>query len=508
MNPKILEIFDRHYPKGHPAREILLQHSRMVAKKALEAALHVAAEGPDLDFIAEAALLHDIGIGKTHAPDIGCHGKEAYICHGYLGREILEAEGLFRHALVCERHTGTGLGEGEILKAGLPLPVRDMRPQSLEEEILCYADKFFSKNPGDAGREKPLFQIRKQLKGFGEDQLARFDAWHSRFGGSSGLISRPSAWQEFSLIEKLRSRKKDARILVGSGDDAALLSSLTRPVISTDTQREGIHFLRGWMSHEALGYKAVMAAASDLAASFARPVALFVNLGLPAEEREKDILALQKGMERALEETGGSIGGGNICKAEVLCLDLFFVGEGEGFFPRRSLAQAGEGLYVTGFLGDAAAGCHALFRGREKEHPLLAEKFRCPKARFDAAALLFKAGVCCVMDISDGLAGDAAHMAKASALTFAFEPDSLPLSPELLAYCSQYGEDPLRFALTGGEDYELLFSANQDLAEKLKPLLPGIRRIGRCQEPSTGRVTGLPSWAVSGFSHEGPPSPG
>lgn len=501
MNPKILDVFDRHYPEGHPARDVLLQHSRMVAQKALEAALRVAGEGPDLDFIAEAALLHDIGIGKTHAPDIGCHGEHPYICHGFLGREMLEEEGLFRHALVCERHTGTGLGKEEILNAKLPLPLRDMRPQSLEEEILCYADKFFSKNLGDAGREKPLSKIRKQLAGFGEHQVARFDAWHYRFGGSSELTSRPSAWQEFSLIEKLRSSKKDPRILVGSGDDAALLASLQRPVISTDTQREGVHFLRGWMSHEVLGYKAVMAAASDLAASFARPVGLFINLGLPAWEREDDILALQGGMRKALRETGGSIAGGNICKAEVLCLDLFFVGEGESLFPRRSLAREGEGLYVTGFLGDAAAGCHALFRGREKEHPHLVAKFCTPKARFDAARLLFKTGVSCVMDISDGLAGDAAHMAKASALTLALGPEHLPLSPELLAYCHQYGEDPLRFALTGGEDYELLFTASEKKAKSLKGLLPFFFRIGTCLSLSSNTLSGLPEWATSGFCH-------
>ncbi|TYT75995.1 thiamine-phosphate kinase [Desulfobotulus mexicanus] len=501
MNPKILTILDHYYPEGHPAREILLQHSRMVARKALDAALQIMEEGPDLNFIAEAALLHDIGIGLTHAPGIGCHGKDAYICHGFLGHDILKKEGLPRHALVCERHTGTGLSKEEILKKKLPLPQRDMQPVSLEEEIICYADKFFSKNPGEAGREKPLAIIRSQLARFGDHQLERFDSWHSRFGGTKVKSAGKASWNEFDLIRKLTADKKDPVIPVGPGDDAALLPCLQRPVISTDTQREGVHFLRNWMSFEELGYRAVMATASDLAASFARPVALFVNLGLPPGEREVDILALQQGMLQALGETGGSIAGGNICKAEVLCVDLFMIGEGGEIFPRRSLAKTREGIYVTGFSGDAAAGCHALLSENRKGAEVLIRRFIKPKARFDAAALLSDAGVRCLMDISDGLAGDALHLAKASRLTLALNPDDIPLSPDLLGYASRCGKTPLFFALTGGEDYELLFTAEDSVAEKLSTKLSGITRIGTCLGASEGNITGLPEWATHGFSH-------
>ncbi|TWI73936.1 thiamin-phosphate kinase [Desulfobotulus alkaliphilus] len=502
MNPKILTILDHYYPEGHPARAILLQHSRMVARKALDAALQIMEEGPDLNFIAEAALLHDIGIGLTHAPDIGCHGKEAYICHGFLGHDILKKEGLPRHALVCERHTGTGLSKEEILKKKLPLPQRDMQPVSLEEEIICYADKFFSKNPGEAGREKPLEVIRSQLARFGDQQLERFDNWHRRFGTAKERSAEEKAfWDEFGLIRKLTADQKDPAIPVGPGDDAALLPCLQRPVISTDTQREGVHFLRNWMSFEELGYKAVMAAASDLAASFARPLALFVNLGLPPGEKEADILALQQGMHLALKETGGSIAGGNICKAEVLCVDLFMAGEGGEIFPRRSHAKSGEGIYVTGFSGDAAAGCHALLSENPKGAESLIRRFIKPKARFDAAILLADAGVRCLMDLSDGLAGDALHLAKASGLTLALDPHAIPLSPELLAYASRCGKDPLFFALTGGEDYELLFTAEDSIAEKLRSQLPGITRIGTCLGASEGKITGLPEWATHGFSH-------
>ena len=179
----VFAIIDRFYPEGHPARDILMAHSTSVRAKALAVARKVEGTGErvDLAFIEEAAMLHDIGIFKTHAPDIGCTGEAPYIVHGVIGRELLEELGYPRHARVCERHTGCGLLKDEIINAGLPLPHRDLVPETLEEIILCYADKFFSKNPGEAGSEKPVAVIRKQMEDFGSRQLATFDAWHSRF---------------------------------------------------------------------------------------------------------------------------------------------------------------------------------------------------------------------------------------------------------------------------------------------------------------------------------------
>ncbi len=156
------------------AYSILVHHSRLVADKALKVAARVCTHHPDFCFIEEAAMLHDIGIFLTNAPHIGCYGNKPYICHGYLGREILDKEGLPGHAVVCERHVGAGLTVTDIETGNLPLPVRAMAPVTLEEKIICFADKFYSKN---IGNEKTISQIRKELKRYGESKLKQFDEW-------------------------------------------------------------------------------------------------------------------------------------------------------------------------------------------------------------------------------------------------------------------------------------------------------------------------------------------
>ena len=176
MNP--LEIIDK-YCKEEELRHILLVHSRAVADKALAIARNHPELQADEQFIEEAALLHDIGIVRVNAPAIACVGEEPYICHGILGAEILRAEGLERHALVCERHTGTGLTLQQIIAQQLPLPHRDMQPVSIEEQIICFADKFFSKTRLES--EKSVEQARRSLEKFGGEGLVKFDAWCTCF---------------------------------------------------------------------------------------------------------------------------------------------------------------------------------------------------------------------------------------------------------------------------------------------------------------------------------------
>jgi len=170
------------YPPGTEGHKTLVQHSRCVAEKALAAAGTVRHLNPDLLFIEEAALLHDIGIFLTNSPELGCRGLHPYICHGYLGRELLDKKGFPRHALVCERHVGVGISPADITRQGLPLPNRDMRPVTLEEQIVCYADKFFSKDNADPEIEKPVADILKMLAAFGPVQSARFESWAKMFG--------------------------------------------------------------------------------------------------------------------------------------------------------------------------------------------------------------------------------------------------------------------------------------------------------------------------------------
>jgi len=179
MDP--IKIIEKYYKEHPEAKRFLLAHGSMVAKKALEVAKRLSHLAPDMDFIKEAALLHDIGIFLTYAPDIGCHGDKPYILHGILGREILESEGLPRHAIVCETHVGVGLTIEDIKKNKFPLPLRDMTPKTLEEKIIGYADKFFSKSK-DPLREKPLEYVRKEIGGYGEDKLKVFDEWAKLFG--------------------------------------------------------------------------------------------------------------------------------------------------------------------------------------------------------------------------------------------------------------------------------------------------------------------------------------
>lgn len=177
---RALAVLEKYYEKGTPLYETLVGHSMSVARKALDC-MHRRNLALDEEFIVEAAMLHDIGVGLCDAPGIYCTGSLPYICHGVEGRRILEAEGLRRHALVCERHTGSGLTVEDIKNQQLPLPLRDMTPQTVEERLICYADKFFSKS-GDVEREKDWDRVVKSMSVHGEGTLHRFLKLHEEFG--------------------------------------------------------------------------------------------------------------------------------------------------------------------------------------------------------------------------------------------------------------------------------------------------------------------------------------
>jgi uncharacterized protein len=174
-----LAIIDNYYTSNQQARKILLAHSIQVSRFAVEVASRVErTEAVDIEFIEEASLLHDIGMLYTNTPNLFCFGDSAYITHGVLGAELLRQEGFPRHALVCERHIGVGLSVEDIEEQRLPLPIRDMRPQSLEEIIVAYADLFFSKTtPGKRTPDK----IRSSLARYDSKKVTVFDQWHERF---------------------------------------------------------------------------------------------------------------------------------------------------------------------------------------------------------------------------------------------------------------------------------------------------------------------------------------
>jgi uncharacterized protein len=176
---KVLNLIHKYYAGQPELEQILLKHSEYVAQKVLEIAEAHPEFHLDRQFLYEAAMLHDIGILYVDAPGICCHGTKPYICHGMLGAELLRNEGLPAHARVAERHTGTGLTKEEILRQSLPLPPRDFVPETLEEKIICYADKFFSKSHLE--EVKTPEQAMRSLEKFGPSCVDTFKAWMSEF---------------------------------------------------------------------------------------------------------------------------------------------------------------------------------------------------------------------------------------------------------------------------------------------------------------------------------------
>lgn len=172
-------IIDKYYPQENELKNILTVHSRAVADKALAICEKHPELNADRQFVEEAAMLHDLGIFKCDADGIQCFGTEPYICHGTIGGQILREEGFPRHARVCERHTGTGISLKQIEESNLPIPHKDLMPETIEEIIVCYADKFFSKTKLD--REKTVEQAMKSLEKFGQEGIDRFKKWVAMF---------------------------------------------------------------------------------------------------------------------------------------------------------------------------------------------------------------------------------------------------------------------------------------------------------------------------------------
>lgn len=177
MNP--LELIHKYYVSNPELEEILVRHSTDVAGRAVRIADSHPGFDIDRDFLYEAAMLHDIGILYVDAPGICCHGSEPYILHGVLGAALLRREGLEAHARVAERHTGTGITREQIILRSLPLPVADYRPETLEEQIICYADKFYSKSRPD--EEKTYEAALQALSKFGGQGVETFREWKRIF---------------------------------------------------------------------------------------------------------------------------------------------------------------------------------------------------------------------------------------------------------------------------------------------------------------------------------------
>ena len=173
-------IIDKYYPAGSTLRDIYMSHCRSVARLAIDINRRM---GTPLDpaVVEAAAMLHDIGICLCSAPSIECRGELPYIAHGTAGAELLRREGAGEDmARVAERHTGAGLTAAEITAQRLPIPPRDMLPETQLERLVCYADKFYSKS-GDM-RRKTFDKVRESMARHGEESLRRFDSLAAEFG--------------------------------------------------------------------------------------------------------------------------------------------------------------------------------------------------------------------------------------------------------------------------------------------------------------------------------------
>jgi len=178
----VQNVIDKYYTEGTKAHYFYFTH----VVKVTELALLIADLNPhlaiDRDLLLKGAMLHDIGIIKTYAPEIGCKGKYPYICHTYLGRKMLKKAGMEEVGLFCERHIGVGLSKKDIKQSGFPLPKRDMIPLTTEEKLVCYSDKFYSKSNSHLLVAKPIEKVNKKISKYGLDKITKFRELIVMFG--------------------------------------------------------------------------------------------------------------------------------------------------------------------------------------------------------------------------------------------------------------------------------------------------------------------------------------
>ncbi len=313
---------------------------------------------------------------------------------------------------------------------------------------------------------------------------------------------------ELSLIAALEQAlsMRGGRVLRGPGDDAAVVrADGAVAVTSVDAVVEGVHFKLDTHSPADVGHKALAAALSDLGAMGARPGEAYVVLGLPSEFGEERALGLVHAMERLAERTGTVIAGGDVVGAPQLVVSVTVTGWGdsEDALAYRDGARPGDLVGVTGELGGSGAGMLLLEQG-ERDGPLVQRHLR-PTPRLKAGAALAAAGVSAMIDVSDGIATDARHIAERSGVELLVELERAPLAPGLGEAAERLGRDPLELAAAAGEDYELLFTGPPDAREAVEraPAPLSVSWIGEVREGSGLTLLGAGGreLAVRGYEH-------
>jgi len=279
---------------------------------------------------------------------------------------------------------------------------------------------------------------------------------------------------EFGLIdhlaEKIITRKGT---VLGIGDDCAILEPLQTPVITLDTLVENVHFRRDWIVKyslaSALGWKSLAVSVSDLAAMGASPVAAFLSLSVPKDEDLAFINGLYEGFEQCAKTYGFTIAGGDTVSSPILNISATLVGNAFTAPIRRSGAQVGDIISVSGDLGDSAAGLYMLQNeiAAESVHEefLLKRHFEPLPRLHEMQQLIEKYGdkIHAALDLSDGLSSDAKHIARRSNVSLQIDLDSLPISVPALELAQKYEVSPMGWAVSGGEDYEILICSSEEI---------------------------------------------
>jgi len=306
---------------------------------------------------------------------------------------------------------------------------------------------------------------------------------------------------EHALIEHIRTRAgaPPAWITIGIGDDAAVIEPArgSLDVITTDALVEDVHFRRAWTAPDAIGHKAIAACLSDLAAMGATPRASFLSLALPGALPVADVLAMVDAFIAVATPAGASLAGGNIARSPgPLVVDTTAIGAAHRRrILTRSGARPGDVLFVTGSIGAAAAGLAMLEAGVDRTVMDSAEaeciaRYERPEARLRCGAVVagHRAASACV-DLSDGLADAARQIATASRTGVVIEVDALPIQAGARTWASRNGGDPAALAITGGEDYELLFAVPP---RSTRRFLGALKRCRGLEATRIGRLTPEP----------------
>ena len=275
--------------------------------------------------------------------------------------------------------------------------------------------------------------------------------------------------------------------------------------VSTDVSVEDVHFRRDWISLEETGWRATAAALSDLAADGAQPVGLLCAVTIPATASERDLLELMNGVREAAGAAGSQVLGGDLASGPGWSLAVTVIGRTPAPVTRGG-AEAGDGLWVTGTLGGARAALEAWLK-RRTPSPEARTRFARPEPRIAAGRWLARNGAHAMIDLSDGIAGDAGHLAAASQLLLLVDLDALPVTAEAEQEAGRLDLSPQQFAAEGGEDYELLvamppgFAGSEDFERACG--IP-LTLIGEAAEGTGVRflLAGRPI-KLTGFNHFG-----